>query len=318
MAKVFEITEKGYINIGLTKKVLKQSRNYSVFNVYKDWLRSIIDIYSSKTASSLRINCSRLAEEEPKNHLKAQLLKKSALMCFNQYLKVVAKKPLNIKAHDKDLPFFKRTIHHISAPANLESLSFFLGGLKENNQIWKSYSNILADYFVNSGKAPPKQLLQFMDITPKLTQYIQAKGMDDNSAKWIFYSELKKLIKKAYKAADKGMEEKEVKKLLNEALSYYTISYQHLPKAKSDLGVLSLGKSLTRRSYYDSARTAFRGIANLNPKDENAVFEIMWTWLTQKNYKKAYSEVVKKRSLDKRYKSLKDERLQFWTAYTLK
>ena len=318
LAKIYEITDKGYINIELTKKALKQTRNYSAFHVYIDWLESIIKIHSNSSSNSLKKTCSSLVLAKPENQIKERLVQKSASMCFNQYLRLLAKKPTSLKIHRKEMDFFSKNISSIATAAHRDSLVFFLSRFKNNSSALKSYSSSLSSHYMKLGKAPEKRLLQYMTITPELTAFIQAKGLDDGAEKWVFYRELKKLVKKAFNAADKGLKEEQILPLLVEALQYYQLSYPQLPQRKSDDSILSLGKSLVRRGHFKSARRAFNAIAHLNPNDENIKFETMWTWLTQEKYKKAYQEVIEKHKLHENYQSLKDDRLQFWTAFTLK
>ena len=318
LAKIYEVTEKGYINISLTKKVLKQARNYSAFHIYKGWLQSIVKIHTQKSADSLRQVCADFAKQKSKEYLQTQLEEKSVLMCFNQYLKLLAKKPNSLDQHRKDFAFFGQHASYLTHSSNIDSLSYLLSRSDKKGAVWKKYSQILSSYFIGEGKSPSKSLLQYMRITPELTRYIQVKGLDESDAKHVLYSELKKLIKKAFKAADEGKSEKDLQKELKEVITYYGHSYAHLPKSKSDTNMLSLGKSLSRREYFSSARDVFNAMIVQNPKDENTIFEIMWTWLTQEKYSKAAKEVVQRFELDKNYKNLQDDRLQFWTAYTLR
>lgn len=318
LAKVYEVSEKGYINTRLAKKVLKESRSYSVFHVYKDWLISIVETHSNKSVNGLKDVCNRLARKTEKNMLKAQLLEKSRSMCFHQYLRLLSKqKPVKSKL-EKEIPFFSRHAKYIAEPSNVESLNYFFSRFEKESAILAPFSKAIEDHYIKADSSPPKSLLQYMEITPRLTRHIQIKGLEESSSQTVLYLELKKLIDKAFEAADKKASKKKVAKLLSDAVNYYQLSYDHLPQGKSDRSILRLGKSLSRRAYYSPARKAFNAISSLNPKDENAIFETMWTWLTQEDYEKAYSEVIAKLGLEKNYAALKDDRLQFWTGYTLK
>ncbi|MCO4753427.1 MAG: lytic transglycosylase domain-containing protein [Bacteriovoracaceae bacterium] len=318
LAKLFEITEQGYINIRLTKKLLKQVNTHPTFYIYKDWLKAIVDIHSNKSVKAMRSTCSKMSLNQPSNHLKSDLQAQATSMCFNQYLKLLAKKKDSLNAHKSEFEFFEAHAESITNKSVIEGLSFLLSRFKESDTTLTRYSKILADHFMSKSRTPPKSLLQYMEITPDLTRFIQVKGLDQYSSKYVLFSELKKLIKKAFNAADKEKKEKEIAKHLREALNYYRLSYEHLPQAKADKRVLSLGKSLTRRSHFKIAREAFETILKLNPKDENTTFELMWTWITQEEYKKAFSQVIVPYNLHNGYASLSDERLQFWVAYTMK
>lgn len=319
LAKVYEITEQGYINISLTKKVLKESRNYSAFHIYKGWLKSIIAIHSKTTAASLRSTCNSLIKNKANSELESELQNNSVLMCFSQYLKKLSgRHKVAPKHHRKDRAFFEKRVDYITHPSNTDSLSYFFSRFKRGSSTWKAYSKAVADHYIKAQKAPTKKLLQYMDITPELTRFIQVQGLKDDSAKYVLYRELRKLIDKAFDDANDKKSDKEVAKSLGQALSYYTLSYPHLPQGKSNERILSLGKSLSRRSYFKSARKAFEAIEKLSPGNEDAVFETMWTYITQEKYRKAFSHVISKHKLHENYGSLNNDRLQFWTAYTLK
>lgn len=316
LAKVYEITDKGYINIALTKKVLKSARSFSAFHVYVDWLQSIVDIHSKKNEASLRSSCEKLSKKKHDAYLKMELAKQSLVICFNQYLKLASKKAPKLEKINEQ--FFYEHAKYLAHPNNKESLSYFLSRFESDSKGLKTYSKILSDHFVASKTTPPKKLLQYMDITPELTRFIQIKGLEDNDSKWVLDAELKKLIAKAYDLANDGAEAKKIRTPLKEALTYYGLSYPHLPKSKADLRLLGLGKSFARRGYFEEARLSYDAIIDKNPTDEDAIFEKMWTWITQNEYKKAYKEVIQKKGLEQNFQTIQDDRLQFWTAYTLR
>lgn len=318
LAKIYEIAEKGYINIKLTQKVLKDSRNYSAFKVYKDWLQSIIDVHSIKSTSSMRVTCSKIASKNEISKLKEELREKSTIMCFNQYLKLLSKKGSKLSVHKKDIVFFEKHASYITHDSNIESLNYFLSRYEKQGNLLKSYSETISNYYIDKKRTPPKSLLQYMVITPRLTKYIQETGLEESGAKYVLYSELSKLVTNAFNTADEKKSLKEINKEVSKVINYYNSTYEHLPKSKSDNRLLSLGKSLTRREHFKTARSLFEAITNHNPQDEDAIFESLWTWLTQEKYAKAYDKVITKHELHQNYKTIRDDRLQFWTAYTLK
>ncbi len=300
----------------LTKKVLKSARSYSAFHVYVDWLQSIIDMHSKKSEAAIRSSCAKLSNKNQDEFLKQKLRERSLIMCFNQYLKLASKKATELPKASQD--FFKAHANFITHPNNKESLSYFLSRFESDSQGLKAFSEILSDYYVATKTTPPKKLLQYMHITPELTRFVQVKGLEDHDSKWILDAELKKLIRRAYDLANDEKPANEIKKPLKEALTYYGLSYPHLPQSKADQRLLGLGKSFGRRGYFQEARMAYDAIIEQNPTDEDAIFEKMWTWITQNKYKQAYKEVIKKKGLDDNFQTIQDDRLQFWTAYTLR
>ncbi|MBC75765.1 MAG: hypothetical protein CME64_07100 [Halobacteriovoraceae bacterium] len=318
LAKLYEIAEKGYFNQRLAKKLLKQTKGHPTFSIYKAWLKSMISIQTNKSAKALQAVCSKMTNQSFENLLEEELGNQATTMCFNQYLKLLSRNSKSFAGKKRQVEFFKKHAKWVSHNSNIESLNYLLSRFKNSPKTLKEYSLGLTSYFMKSEQVPPKSLLQYMDITPELTRYIQVKGLDQNSSKYVLYRELKKLIKKTFNAADSNKPIKEITKLLSEALNYYKLSYPHLPKYKANKRILSLGKSLTRRSHFEAARQAFSAILEQNPNDENVIYEKMWTWVTQENYSKAISRVVKPYKLDEKFKSLKDERLQFWVAYSMK
>ena len=318
LAKLYEVAEKGYFNKRLAKKLLKQVKSQKTFSIYQNWLESIISIQSKSSARSLQPVCSRMTKNTYTNLVEENLGTQATVMCFKQYLKVLSRKNKFIAKSQREVKFFKNHVSWMANRANIEDLNYLLSRFKNDEKTLRKYSNELITHFISSGNVPSKSLLQYMEITPELTRYIQVKGLDQYSSKYVLYRELKKLIKRAFDAADKEEPIVEITKRLKEALNYYKLSYPHLPQSKSNKRILSLGKSLTRRSHFEAAREAFSAILEQNPNDENIIYEYMWTWVTQEKYSKAVSKVIRPFELDKKFKKLKDERLQFWTAFALK
>jgi soluble lytic murein transglycosylase len=318
LSVVYDISEKGYTNRKLTKKVLSDVKKSRAFYIYIDWLNNLIQIDQTKNVTSLKKRCSNLIEKNSKNIIKDILYQNASNLCIKRYLRLLSKIDSKSIKHFKEFKFVHNNINEFLNNDNLQSFKYFLSQLEKNSYSHKEYSKVLTQYYIRENISPDKDLVQYINITPDFTRYIQMRGVDDYSTNFLFHEELEKLIKAAFVAAEEKKDNKKVLELTKKALNYYNLSQQYLPKEKSKKHVLSLGKSLLRRDYYKASAKVYDSLLRNFPGEESIIFEKMWVYLTQENYSQAYREVVRKQNLDKRYELIKDEKLQFWTALTLK
>lgn len=318
LTKIFDISKDGYTNRKLTKSLLAQVKKSRAFHIYINWLRDILAIDGTKSISYLRKKCSQLADMSNENALRDVLNENSTNLCLKKYLKILGKIDSKSIKHFKELEFVHDYIANFLEPQNKQSFKYFLSQLAKDSYSHKEYSKIYTQHFIQKNISPDKDMLQYVHITPDFTRYIQLRGVEDYSTNYVFHEELEKLIKASYLAAEDKKDKEEVVALTKKAINYYNLSQQYLPKSKSKKHVLSLAKSLLRRNYYKSADLVFSSLILNFPKDEDLLFEKMWVSLTRENYSDAYNKVIKPQGLDDNFKDLKDERLQFWTALTLK
>lgn len=318
LATIFDISKDGYTNRKLTKSLLKQVKKSRAFYIYIQWLNDIIAIDGTKSISYLRNKCSKLAIQSNKNLLRNELNENVSNLCFKKYLRILGRIDAKSIKHFKELEFVHKHISNFLERKNKKSFTYFLSQLEKDSYSHKEYSKIYTQHYINNGISPDKDVLQYVYITPDFTRYIQLKGVEDYSTNYVFHEELEKLIKKAFVAAEEKKDEKKVKKLAKKAINYYNLSQQYLPKKKSKKHVLSLAKSLLRRKYYKSSTLVFNSLIRNFPDNEELMFEKMWVKLTQEDYSGAFNDVVKPYNLVNNYEKLKDDRLQFWTALTLK
>lgn len=318
LTKIFDISKNGYTNRRLTQNLLKDVKKSRAFYIYINWLRDILAIDGTKSISYLRKKCSDLADKNNKNFLRDELNENSTNLCFKKYLRILGKIESKSIKHFKELEFVHDYIGTFLEPQNKESFKYFLSQLEKDSYSHKEYSKIYTQHFIQKNLSPEKDMLQYVYITPDFTRYIQLRGVEDYSTNYVFHEELEKLIKESYLAAEAKKDQKEVIKLTKKAVNYYNLSQQYLPKNKSRKHILSLAKSLLRRKYYKPADIVFDSLLLNFPNDEALMFEKMWVSLTREKYSVAYNKVIKPFKLDENFSQLKDERLQFWTALTLK
>lgn len=318
LTKIFDISDDGYTNRRLTSKLLKDVKNSRAFYIYIQWLNDILAIDGTKSISFLRNKCSKLADKNNKNPVRDVLNENVTNLCFKKYLRILGKIDSKSIKHFKELEFVHTYIANFLKHKNIKSFKYFLSQLEKDSYSHKEYSKIYTQHYISNNLSPDKDFLQYIHITPDFTRFVQMRGVEDYSTNYVFHEELEKLIKKSFLAAEEKESKKKVKSLTKKAINYYNLSQQYLPKEKSKKHVLSLGKSLLRRKYFKSSSLIFDSLIRNFPNNEALLFEKMWVSLTRENYSEAYNEVVKPYKLDDKYAQLKDERLQFWTALTLK
>ena len=315
---IYDISEKGYTNRKLTRQVLNNVKKERAFYIYIDWLNNLLNIEKSKNLTKLRSQCSNLIEKTSKNLIKDILYENATNLCIKKYLRLLGKIDSKSIKHFKEFKFVHANVELFLNRENNKSFKYFLSQLARNSYSHKEYSKVLTQYYIRKNISPEKDLVQYINITPDFTRYIQMRGVEDYSTNYLFHEELEKLIKDAFVAAEEKKDKDLVLKLTKKALNYYNLSQQYLPKKKSKKHVLSLGKSLLRRNYYKASSKVYDSLLRNFPGEEDFLFEKMWIYLTQENYSDAYQKVVKAYKLDKNFEDLEEPRLLFWTALTIK
>lgn len=316
---LYKVSRQGHINKRIINRVLKDVKKYKTFYIFKPWAESLKNISKANTLKKIKKVCKQLVKSESINPLVEKLANNSKDLCFQKYLDQLAYRRIPYNKLKREMSYFRNYIKYYISRNNTGELNYLLSQYRNSPSRKKLISNTLSRYFVKSEIIPNSKTLQNMYINQDLTKFIQIKGMEETSTQRIIYSEYKALIKQAYESADKNDDARVVKGKVQKAVNYYNLTYAHLPQKNSSLKLIGLGKSLMRRSYFNSSRITFNAvIKNSNHYYEDALFENLWTYITQEEYGEAYEKVVKRYGLHKGFKSFTSSRLKFWSAYTMK
>lgn len=320
IAKNFNQLFKLAKNRDISRKVLTQLKldlqKSKTFYHYIIWPNTLLDIQKISKVEDIQNYCEVLSKAQKENYVLSYLRENLEKHCYKKYLQTLS------KAENKGLGFHQKFQNHFYAKLSLFEqrpllieLEYLISRFKKDSHLNQHYSKLISDYYINTKKSPPQDLLKYLKITPKFTRFIQTIGLDKRSTENVFYREFYQLYKETLNLADKKVSRKEVEKSFNTALNFFLSTYVHQPKEKSLDSMLSFGKSLTRRSYYKLARRTFSEILVKQETSINdTVYEYMWTHIVEGDYDKGL-EVVEKYS--KRLKDIAlDSRLSFWTGFS--
>lgn len=315
----YKVARKGYINKKTVSALLKKIKKNKTFYMFKDWAQDLKNISQTRSLYEIKRLCTKIENKSPTNPVANKLIRNSKDLCFQKYLDKLADRRLGYKALNTEMRYFKKYISYYRSANNTGELNYLLTRYKNSPSRKKLISNTLSSYFVDNNIIPQNKTLQNMYINHELTKFIQLRGMEKNSTRRILYSEYKGLVDEAYEAANANDDARVVGMKVSKAINYYQLSLSHLPLSSSSLKLIGLGKSLMRRSYFDSAQTVFKAVINSSDEYyEDALFEYMWSYITQEDYEGAFEKVVQKYKTHKKYDELTSSKLKFWTAFTMK
>lgn len=319
IAAVYKVSQKGYLNKRNIKRLLKDLNKNKTFYIYKDWITDLNKISTYKSLSGIKRLCEKINNKKTTNPISSKLIYNSKQLCFQKYLDKLAQSNHSYKRLRNEVKYFSKYVSQYLTRNNIGELKYLLSKYKASPSRSKLLSNSLTKYFLDNSEVPNKNLLQHMTINHELTKFIQQTGLESNSTQQIIFAEFKKLVENAYKAADDNDDLRVINGKVKKAVNYYSLSSSHLPQSKSALKLVGLGKSLMRRSYFEPSRLIFKTVINNSSEYKNdALYELLWTYITQEDYDDAYAKVIKKYSLHKNFTEHTRSKLKFWTAYTLK
>jgi len=319
LANLFELNKKGYNNKLILKNLYSKVKKNKKFAIYKDWVGALLYISKEKKISKIKVFCSKLTNTTETLNLSKVLLNNSTHYCFNKYLKLLSSARFSYSSHKKESLFFTKYFNEFASKSNRKSLINFYSKIKRKRSQHNLYSHVASNYYVTKGLTPVSKLLKVIKINRELTQYLQINGLSGSSTKSLFYNELGKLTKTVFKFADTESSKKQITASVDAMLNFYSLSTEHLPRTKSKKRLLSLGKSLVRREYFANARKIFTKVISKDTKrQEEVLYELLWSYIVEDQYSEAHKQVVKKYALAKNFSLLKSTKLLFWVSQVLK
>ncbi len=285
------------------------------FREFRFWPKHVIQLQKNKNIYTYKKYCAARNIKVYNDDIKNELNKNLVSLCFNLYLNRLNKNShKNLKFHRAEKAYMKKFSKQIISPRNFDALENLLRNLRPNIKSHILYSNLLSGYYMDQKIIPPNQLLKLMHITPTFTRYIQTKEIEEFSTQYVFYSELKELKKKAFDILDKGADDSEVRESFERTLNYLNLTYDHQPKRKALLTLLSISKSLMRRGYFRLAEQGLNRILQQRKYHfEASVFNLMWTRVLQKKYSSAI-QVIADQKLDDHFLD-RNSKIKFWMGH---
>lgn len=317
---IFKLAQKKIINPNLVKKLNSDIAGDKTFKDYKLWPKKLSVLNTITSFAKLKNYCEKNKKETYKNIISQYLNENITMLCFNKYLSELSKKSgYSNEFHTNQIKFIKHNIDHVVTRHQLDQIENILENLRRNRKMHRLYSKTFMNYYILHDKTPPTHILKYLVITPEFTRFLQTKDLESNSTKYVFYQELRKLKKKVEKdLKNKNLDRKQLKQDVSKVVNYFDLTYEYQPSDKSMLTLLALGKELTRKTYLQSARKCFVSILGKSNQEyyEKAIFELMWTYIVNDEYKKAIKYVYKP-FMKTPEKYLHNSQLSFWTAISL-
>jgi soluble lytic murein transglycosylase len=303
---------KGKTNRKLLSDIIHSSKGRGYLKQFRYWLKDLEYVVVSNNLERTINHCERLnAEKYGFDSLFDKLNRYCARKVSIQVKKKkdALKKPQVFLYITKNLDLF---LHH----KNINLFTNALKSLEEEDN--KKISNHISQYHISNNFYVDKKLLEGIVITPELTRYIQEKGFRSNFISQSFYKGFYEMTRDLYKSAEKREPARKLKDQIYKVLNYIELNKSNLPMHKVEERILSVAKSLSRRSYYYETRLMMSVL--LDSKDSVMVqkghFESLWTFLEPRKRRDAYAYIIEN-DLTKEFKNLKNSQLRFWIANTI-
>lgn len=174
------------------------------------------------------------------------------------------------------------------------------------------YSNLLENYIIqNQLKSFSRTVITNTPKTSLLESYLQTIGYHDQNRKSSYLRSLKSL----YRNFQREMRRKHYKKAkakAKEAINFYMVNSENFENEKAWNYFRLMGRSLAYNNYYDEAIEMFKLSSLIGNRSQynESTFNIIWSYLTQDRYDKAYKFIFDER-LETKLSQL-DTRLKFW------
>lgn len=320
LLSIYKVVSSGYFNEQMVKKTYASLVKSEAFEVFVPWLRDLKKLPTLKTAEELASFCESINTYNNSNLSLVETLNNSKqIACAARFTDVAMK---NYKPKTGLTPishnYIKNNVELFLSNENIENTAYFLSMLKEKFQFdYLQLSEVFSNFYMEKRLVPPDKILTAMQISPDLTKFIQINGYGHGTTKAIYYSQLDQLGSIVYNNANDEKDQNEVLRSTRQLVNYFELNIEHLPVTQAENRILSVGKSLSRRRYYKSSNLIFSALIKANNSlKEEAIFEYLWTDITERKYKDAL-ETIKRFKLVENIESIKESQLLFWIGQVL-
>ncbi len=312
--ELYKLTEKGIINRKLLFKFYKDIRKSSTFKPFRNWPKEVLKTTKLEKISSTKKYCTKIIKREKSDLVLKELNKNLTNICFNKFLKLILESNgRNYRYHSIQAHYIGLNARFILNKKNHPEIDLLLTKFRSNEKIHKLYSMMILNHYRANKIAPPSNILKTAYITPEITRFLQTLDLEKYNTQYVFYKEFKKLKEKAFKTVDdKKSTQQQIKTSFNNTLNYLNLTYQHQPKNKALLSLLSISKSLMRRGHYDLARKGYKRILEQSKFHyETTIFENMWSYILENKHEAALNSIKHKDEMFLK----KQSKIHFWIGF---
>lgn len=312
---VFKLTKNNFVNSHILNRTYRAIRKSPAFSSYRNWITHLKRVNNTNNIKTLIKVCSNKLPTGTR--IENELQRNLSHFCDNRFLSLSGHNIIERnKFLNNQLKFLVKNFDDFLFGRSQHEFSQFLNKISAKKRIHSYISSKVTEYLLTKNKVPSKELISSMKITPTLTRLVQMKGLDKNSTENIFYNELRLMAKNIYKKFEDRNNDINLVKKLREILNYTELNYSYLPKSRSINKLISLGKFLTRREYYDESRFLLQFAKRTYKKyEKEAQFRILWTYLVAEDYSNAMRFLNNDQIIKNHEKY--DEKMIFWTSYVL-
>ena len=296
-------------------KLHNDLKKTKTFSDYIEWPKSMLQVQRTNNIAALSAYCETVTNRDKKSHVAHYLNKSVAKRCYQKVLKKLAQNwGVSLKLHKKFNVLIQKQIPHFFQYKLETDIGYFLSRFKKQSNPHVLYSQSFEKYFINEKVTPKVKLLPYINLTSRLTAYLQSVDLNKSGTQKIFLKEFRALSKKALKSSDENTPLKEIQKQNTSLINYVAATYQDQPHNAFSNSYLSYGKSLIRRKYYKEAREVFIDILQREmPNSKKAIFELLWTYTYTHNYS---GGLIAIKPFKKLYSSKQDSKMTFWIAFS--
>lgn len=316
---IYKILEEGYFNKKLVRITSKQVNSRHNFKPFRPWLSEVLQTAQAKSINRIIKHCKRIQKKKSSDAFTKHLQKQSSDFCHSQFIALLQKSFKRTKRiGTKSLKYFKENLtQFLNKKVQSKTVNFIAITEEKNLNDHNKISELISNYYLDKQIAPPLNLLQVIQINPNITKLIQLKGIEKNSIQNLFAAELNKLVNTAFEKASDLKSKNEIQKHTSYIQNYFSLNQENLPLDYASRKLLSYGKSLLRRNYYNSSQKIFSLITELNNSHYNeALFNLLWIDIVQEDYQTAYKNLLIKDRMARITKS-QSSRLLYWMGEIL-
>lgn len=315
--QVYQLADKGVFNTKIIKAHYYQMKKSRLFRDYLPWSRNLYQMTHEASLEKLKKTCSNLKSIRHSEALKQALHKHSTETCFKLVLGKLSRRGKNSHSfHRNQLKYFKNNIQHFMAAES--AIVSFLESMKNQTKFYKLYSNAISTYYILYKELPPSKITKVLHITPRLTRFLQQQEIENEKARYVPYRQLVSMKDAIEEELKTSKDRAKLKKDVTKLIEYFDQTYPFQMQDRASLRMLSIGKELTRVGHLAISRSVFAAILKVKNKEyeKQAIFEQLWTYILEDNYKQGYNHVIS-RYLTEAEDILDNSQLAFWTATTL-
>ncbi|MGE3608805.1 MAG: transglycosylase SLT domain-containing protein [Bacteriovoracaceae bacterium] len=319
MINIMKLTEKGYINLEVLSKVIRETEKSKNFSNFLSWLKAVEEIVKTTSMNDLIIKCQKYTTKVETLPLERVLEKVAGNFCREKTLEAIGRDiEKKNRISEEAVQFIQQNLKFYLTKKNKKNFAYFLQSQSNRPEILKKLSQEVTTYSVSHDVIPAQEVLKDIVISEEITKLIQNKGFNPLQNQNVFYAEFGKLIESGYRTLDSKPSEDKVKEHYEFLKNYLELNNDHLPTGLCLTRLNDFAKAVFRNGFKDLSRDIFKFIIKKNNKEilEDAQFFHLWTYLFENDYKEALKIADKYNLIDK-YEKAQDPRLKFWIAYSL-